>query len=180
MAGGIDWFRWHHGSVTDPKFKLVAKRAGASLADVLAVWAYLLEKASASERRGTFGKIDTDSLDCMFGFPDTETRSADILKALRDRGLIEDGGRVSFQKRYFVAPTLRLSSHLWKRIRQQVFIRDDLVCQYCGVIADPAECDHVIPVADGGSHELSNLVTACRPCNRSKGARSPKDWKRRP
>ena len=24
MAGCIDWFRWHHGSVTDPKFKLIA------------------------------------------------------------------------------------------------------------------------------------------------------------
>lgn len=27
MAGGIDWFRWHHGSVTDPKLQLVAGNA---------------------------------------------------------------------------------------------------------------------------------------------------------
>lgn len=37
MAGGIEWFRWHHGSVTDPKFQLVARRSGARLSDVLAV-----------------------------------------------------------------------------------------------------------------------------------------------
>ena len=46
---GMDWFRWHHGSVTDPKFQLVARRAGASLPDVLAVWAYVLEAASQAE-----------------------------------------------------------------------------------------------------------------------------------
>ncbi len=36
MAGGIDWFRWHHGSVTDPKFQLIAK-ADRSLSDWEAV-----------------------------------------------------------------------------------------------------------------------------------------------
>ena len=34
MAGGIDWLRWHHGSTTDPKFALVAKRAGVRTGDV--------------------------------------------------------------------------------------------------------------------------------------------------
>ncbi len=47
MAGGIDWFRWHHGSVTDPKFQLVAHRAGVRLGDVMVVWAFVLENASA-------------------------------------------------------------------------------------------------------------------------------------
>lgn len=99
MAGGIDWFRWHHGSVTDPKFALVARRAGASLPDVLAVWAYLLEHASAAADRGTVGEIDAEAWDCLFGFPATETRTADILQALRARGLL-DGDRVaSWEKR---------------------------------------------------------------------------------
>ena len=31
MAGGIDWFRWHHGSVTDPKFQLVARKSKQAL-----------------------------------------------------------------------------------------------------------------------------------------------------
>lgn len=29
----------------------------------------------------------------------------------------------------------------------------------------------------GGGHDDSNLVTACRDCNRSKGARTPEQWR---
>lgn len=91
---GMDWFRWHHGSVTDPKFQLVARRSGASLPDVLSVWAYLLESASQSEDRGSFGAVDCEAVDCLFNFPNTETRTGDILLALEERKLIS-GGRIS-------------------------------------------------------------------------------------
>lgn len=91
---GMDWFRWHHGSVTDPKFALVARKAGASVPDVLAVWAYILETASQSVERGDFGTVDCEALDCVFGFPAPETRTADILAALSDRGLT-DGTRIA-------------------------------------------------------------------------------------
>lgn len=96
---GMDWFRWHHGSVTDPKFQLIARKSGASLPDVLAVWAYVLETASQAEERGAFGEIDAEALDCLFNFPNTETRTADILKAMKDRGLIDDFHIVSWHKR---------------------------------------------------------------------------------
>lgn len=96
---GMDWFRWHHGSVTDPKFQLVARKSGASLPDVLAVWAYILETASQSVERGDFGSVDCEALDCLFGFPATETRTANILKAMQERDLV-DGSRVaSWEKR---------------------------------------------------------------------------------
>ena len=91
---GMDWFRWHHGSVTDPKFALIARKAGASVPDVLAVWAYILETASQSVERGDFGAIDCEALDCVFGFPSTETRTEDILKAMQARALV-DGTRVA-------------------------------------------------------------------------------------
>ncbi|THF64341.1 hypothetical protein [Pseudothauera rhizosphaerae] len=62
MSGGIDWFRWHHGSVTDPKFRVIARRCGHSLATVIAVWAAMLECASASSERGTLvGWDDEDA-----------------------------------------------------------------------------------------------------------------------
>jgi hypothetical protein len=99
MAGGIDWFRWHHGSVTDPKFQLVARRAGASLPDVLAVWAYILEAASASADRGAFGDIDAEALDCLFNFPASESRTADILTAMEARGLVAAGRIAAWDKR---------------------------------------------------------------------------------
>ena len=60
-----------------------------------------------------------------------------------------------------------------KRVRFEVFKRDRFKCVYCGA-ATPSvvlEVDHVIPVAEGGSNDISNLVTACKPCNQGKGAR---------
>ena len=33
------------------------------------------------------------------------------------------------------------------------------------------ELDHVVPLIDGGSHELSNLQTLCTPCHKRKTAR---------
>lgn len=57
-----------------------------------------------------------------------------------------------------------------KRARFEVFKRDRFTCQYCGN-TPPAvvlECDHVISVADGGSNDRANLVTACFDCNRGK------------
>jgi hypothetical protein len=95
----MDWFRWHHGSVTDPKFQLVARKSGASLPDVLAVWAFLLERASSATERGCFGCIDADALDCLFNFPATETRTADILRVLEERGLIADGWIARWEER---------------------------------------------------------------------------------
>lgn len=97
MASGIDWFRWHHGSVTDPKFQLVARKACASLPDVLAVWAYILERASASEFRGCFGDIDCEAIDCLFGFSDGTTDA--ILAQMVERKLIADEYIVAWDKR---------------------------------------------------------------------------------
>lgn len=97
MAGGIDWFRWHHGSVTDPKFQLVARKSGVRLPDVLAVWAFVLEKASASDERGSFGEIDCEAVDCLFGLEEGQTSL--ILEHMGARGLLADGRVSSWEKR---------------------------------------------------------------------------------
>lgn len=98
MAGGIDWFRWHHGSVTDPKFGLIAKKAGARVGDVIAVWALVLESASANDDRGTVGKIDAEAIEFLLGLDDGMVHK--ILDAMTQRGLLGTGGRVeSWDKR---------------------------------------------------------------------------------
>ncbi len=97
MASGIDWFRWHHGSVTDPKFQLVAKKSGASVAEVIAVWAFMLEESSMAEERGNHGMLDFDSIDCALGLDDGKAHA--IYSNMEVRGLIEDGRVLSWEKR---------------------------------------------------------------------------------
>ena len=84
---GMDWFRWHHGSVTDPKFQLVAKQARCSVAEVLGVWATLLEEASQNEDRGCFGTLDFEALDCALGLIDG--KAYQIFTLMADRFLVE-------------------------------------------------------------------------------------------
>ena len=62
---------------------------------------------------------------------------------------------------------------LSKRVRFEVFKRDSFTCQYCGRMSPDVvlQCDHIHPVADGGTNDLLNLVTSCVDCNGGKGAR---------
>lgn len=64
-----------------------------------------------------------------------------------------------------------------KRIRFEVFKRDKFTCQYCGRMAPDVvlEVDHIEPVSKGGSNDILNLVTACKDCNRGKGAKELSD-----
>jgi hypothetical protein len=64
-------------------------------------------------------------------------------------------------------------------IRQRLAMRDGLKCFYCDhPFTDTMEgwnntsIDHVIPHADKGSDDISNLVLCCTNCNSSKGKRS--------
>lgn len=59
-----------------------------------------------------------------------------------------------------------------KRVRFEVFKRDAFSCQYCGAHPPDAllEVDHITPVAEGGTNDEENLVTACFNCNRGKAA----------
>jgi hypothetical protein len=93
MAGGIDWFRWHHGSVTDPKFRLVAKKARARFGDVITIWAFVLEAASADAERGTIGQLDFETLDDMLDAE--EGTAARILDAMAARGLVDGNNRIA-------------------------------------------------------------------------------------
>jgi 5-methylcytosine-specific restriction endonuclease McrA len=59
------------------------------------------------------------------------------------------------------------------RLRNEIFDRDNYTCRYCGVSDYPRDwlvLEHVIP---DGPTDIDNLVTACRPCNKKKGGRSP-------
>lgn len=58
--------------------------------------------------------------------------------------------------------------------RQNVFLRDDFQCQYCGEIFGERKLtiDHIIPLSKGGTHEWCNVVAACSRCNNKKADRT--------
>ena len=57
-----------------------------------------------------------------------------------------------------------------KGVRFDVFKRDSFKCQLCGATAPDVllEIDHIHPVAKGGTNDITNLITACQPCNAGK------------
>ena len=53
----------------------------------------------------------------------------------------------------------------------QVFKRDQWRCQECGLHGQVLECDHVVPLEDGGTDEIENLQALCVSCHFAKTAR---------
>lgn len=60
------------------------------------------------------------------------------------------------------------------KFRQQIFEAWEHQCAYCGDLADTL--DHVKPRHKGGATVTTNLVPACRPCNRNKGSEEWQQW----
>ena len=70
-----------------------------------------------------------------------------------------------YQGMNWVRPTTRLA----------IYLRDGLACVYCGDGIEQGvmlTLDHVQPHSKGGSDRPTNLVTACKTCNSSRGNRS--------
>ena len=59
--------------------------------------------------------------------------------------------------------------------RQNIYLRDNCTCQYCGVRLQRSELnlDHVVPRARGGRTTWENIVCSCIDCNLRKGGRTP-------
>jgi hypothetical protein len=65
--------------------------------------------------------------------------------------------------------------------RLGLYLRDGLACVWCGATIESGATltlDHIVPYANGGGtwgnggNENTNLVTACKRCNSSRGRRS--------
>ena len=50
--------------------------------------------------------------------------------------------------------------------KENVFIRDNYICQYCSSSAE--SIDHIIPKSKGGGHDWGNIVACCKTCNLKK------------
>ena len=78
---------------------------------------------------------------------------------LRDIGLSGQSNRQTSHRRGY-------GGTAWKKLRMVVLIRDAFICQHCNEYAGKsAHCDHIIPKAQGGTNELSNLQALCHRCH---------------
>lgn len=78
----------------------------------------------------------------------------------------EAGGDAEVRRRRAVRKAVR---------RLEILERDGSRCRYCHrpVTPSTAHIDHVLPVSRGGDSDPANLVTACVPCNLTKGDQTP-------
>ncbi|MGR0219513.1 HNH endonuclease [Agromyces sp. ZXT2-6] len=73
----------------------------------------------------------------------------------------------------------RLSGYQWAKVKEQVMLRDGMVCRTCGMRVEltltprpsRAHVDHIIPLSRGGTNAMANLQVLCQTCNLRKGAR---------
>lgn len=93
----MEWFRWYHGAISDPKWPLIARKSGQNIGTVVSVWAAMLEYASQAERRGSVEGFDCEQIDALFGYEDGTTLS--ICNAMKRHVTDETGFIVSWSKR---------------------------------------------------------------------------------
>lgn len=168
------WVRLWAGMTTDPKFRTVARKSGRPVIEVIGLFSHLMLVANEASPRGRVDSARSQDIAADLGCDEAAVNK--ILKAMEGR-LIDSGQIIDWARYKAPSNIYRPSAEVWIRIRRGIFERDDYTCQYCGASGVRLECDHVIPVSQGGSNDDSNLVTACLECNRSKGARTPEEWR---
>ena len=72
--------------------------------------------------------------------------------------------------RHYLETNPHYNNMEWIRIRDQIKAQHP-TCQLCGV--RPSELiHHILPIAQGGTNDLDNLLAVCRTCH-------PDDWRKR-
>lgn len=108
----MQWFRWYHGTCNDPKWPVVARKAGVHKTVVVAVWAMLEEYASERDDRGTVDGFDVEEAAGVLDLP-TEQVSAvlaamgELSRPVLERSRIVNWDRYQFKSDNVTARTKR-------------------------------------------------------------------------
>lgn len=93
----MEWFRWYHGTTTDAKFTVIARRSGQHRTVVLAVWSSVLEYASSRKDRGSVVGLDLEEVAAGLDL-DLEQVEA-VCAVMREKGVISDDRLANWTKR---------------------------------------------------------------------------------
>lgn len=92
----MDWFRWHNRTVTDAKWRAVARRTGLPVASVVGVWAAMCENANQSPTRGTLaGWSDEDAAAAL----DLETEQVAAAREAMQGKVLDGDALTGWEKR---------------------------------------------------------------------------------
>lgn len=109
----MDWLRWHHGTMTDPKWRFIAAQTGTGVGQVLAVWACMMEHASQTDPRGTLeGWRDQVYAMLLDMKPETVTAIREEMQGL----VLNEGALLSWAKRQ---PSDATAAERMKRYRSK-------------------------------------------------------------
>ena len=93
----FQWWRSWHGAPMDPKWSVIAVRAGVRVGIVSAVAWALMDYASQHKERGTVEGFDTETYAIYSGFDEAEIVA--VIKAMCDKGIIIEGHLKNWEKR---------------------------------------------------------------------------------
>lgn len=82
------WFRWYEGTCEDGKFRVIARNAGVTVRDVIALWTFVLEDASNANHRGICTRNE-DFMAAVLDFEDGEAEK--ILTEMENASLVSVG-----------------------------------------------------------------------------------------
>jgi len=92
-----EWVRFYHDTPTDPKWRVIARKSGQRIGDVLAIWSIVLTNASANanERGRTLNLVHEDIAAAL----DLETEQVDAILAAMEGKVICEGKLSGWEKR---------------------------------------------------------------------------------
>lgn len=86
----MHWFRWHHGTANDHILRRIAAHSHTSVANVVAVWACVLESASENSPRGILGNWDVADIAFILGIDESVVSEI----CMKMQGQVLEGQRV--------------------------------------------------------------------------------------
>ncbi len=166
------WLRWHHGTATDPKFRVIAARASAAMSrnvtvsHALSIWAMMLECASQSSPRGELSGWDDEDVAACLGL-DTE-----LVAAVREamQGKVLDGNVLTgWERRQPKAEDRSAAARKRaQRERERAQIHDVTA-------SDTGQC-HVMSRNVTTETETETETEKARAVRSPAGSRLPDDW----
>ncbi len=93
----MDWFRWYHGTVNDPKLALIARKSGQLRPVVISIWATLFEHASQATPRGDISEFDTETVAVALDIDEQDINA--VMSAMATKGMISNGHIAAWERR---------------------------------------------------------------------------------